>query len=174
MKSYIFSALFVIFVFSSLGVGGCKRPKEEVQQNKDFFSFMQDENHPLRKMGTTESQKLEGSYFLFVGNIQSETKTSVSFAWLNRLTNEYIFTEVPLSDIRLIVDSTHSTPQVKFILKRPNYFSGLESNSGRSPIESFEENSQLFFRYYLKRLQISCREEDWPENIQLPLNKPEK
>jgi hypothetical protein len=144
-----------------------------MKQNKDFFCFIQDENHPLRKMGTTQSQTLEGSYFLFVGNIQSETKTSVSFAWFNRLTNEYIFTEIPLSDIRLKI-TNDSTPQVKFILKEEDYFSGLESKSFESPIKSFEKDSQNFFRYYLKRLQISCQEKDWPENIQLPLNKSQK
>ena len=90
---------------------------ESKSKNDLFFSG----NHKLMSLNTYIAKEvngeLNGSYFVVVGgisgNISEKVEKKASFIWLNNK-NEYIFTDLPLSQVRFTIDNSIIQPYCKF------------------------------------------------------------
>jgi len=135
---------------------GCQRgplPPSQAEQ------ILQGE-HKLRKMAerTDINSRISGSFFLFVGDITGEVKTSVSvkFAWeMNDGT--YAISSLPLEKIRVKLDEKATTPTIKFRWVR--------WDRPRSAAQV-----QTLMDYYVSYAVVTVRESDWPIQVNLPLN----
>lgn len=115
--------------------------------------------HPLRRMVPTEetNSNLSGGYFLFYAEIKGETQTSqlVKFAWLMNDGISYSISSLPLEKIRVQFNDTISVPTIRYRWKWASQ--GLE-------------DIQLYMDNFVHYAVVTVREEDWPVQINLPLN----
>jgi hypothetical protein len=113
--------------------------------------------HPLRKLSTNSKTtgKISGDWFLFFGGLNGEmnTTTIVRFAWMLK-DSSYCISSLPIDKIR-IKFGYNETPTIKF---------RWESWSLELPTQEIMDK-HIFYAV------ITCREEDWPKDITLPLNK---
>lgn len=117
-------------------------------------------NHELRKMLTTKGIKgsavLSGFFVLGTGSINGDSRTStdlfVTFSWKGN-DGTYMVSTLPVSKFRFAFDDTVSKPTVKFRW-RPCY-------------ENCDDDKDALIEYVV----LTCRSQDWPRDVVLPLNK---
>ena len=119
--------------------------------------------HELRKMAerVETASRVSGSFFLVVGDFTATTKTKVliKFAWKMNDGRTYAISSLPLEKIRVEPDEKVMTPTIKFRW-RPY------------PILNNTPQPQELMDDYVVYAVITAREEDWPIQINLPLNTP--
>lgn len=117
--------------------------------------------HPLRKMVTKQSDKasLNGSFFLIFGEIrgQGETFTKVTFSWLMN-DSIYAISSLPIEKIRIKFIQSKEAPSIKFRWRPDDYI-------------YYGDNLQEIMNDLIIYALVTCREKDWPAEIQLPLNQ---
>lgn len=109
--------------------------------------------HELRrfKIATKEGYSWSESYFLLGGGGSGRTykETKVSFSWKMN-TGEYAISEIEIGKIRVRIDSTAIKPYIKFNWRA-----------------SQNTDLEYLFLYKVNYMVITCREEDYPININL-------
>jgi hypothetical protein len=116
--------------------------------------------HELRKMqnnkGPVSHSTLHGSFFLFTGAIDGSSETHpdilVTFAWKGN-DGTYLVSTLPVSRFRFKFDNTITAPTVKFRWQ-PCYSANCT-------------DKDTFIEYVV----LTCRESDWPTDVELPLNQ---
>lgn len=146
---------FLYLCLCLLAISCSKKEEQEESQ----ASIMLKGNHELRKMkdfvGVTSSSS--ASFFLIMGDQSQESKTEVcvKFSWkMNDGT--YAISSLPIEKFRIKLDSTATTPSIKFRWIR------YDSNH-------IAQTQELMDGYVCYAVLI-IREEDWPTEIKLPLN----
>lgn len=155
MKNFVFLSLLLLVAASCSLVSLPEDVKKEISGEKT-----------LRKMTSAMDQKTSGNsaFFLFAGSssLSSNSEVNVIFAW-KMTSNEYQITSVPVTKIRTVFDSLAVVPTVSF------YF--LKAFYTMSDGSTFNNQTQLFFNEHLAYIKIRVKPEDWPLDIQLPLNE---
>ncbi|PCI27758.1 hypothetical protein COB55_05115 [Candidatus Wolfebacteria bacterium] len=165
--------------------------KNRIKKHNDFIKNLK-KPHELMKMfvrttnikGQKTNSKKESSaaFFLIMGGSDSSeisssepinyNKTKVILSW--DYNGEFIISEIPLSKVRI---KYGDKPSVSIHLKSrivnndDYYLSDWEISSGYYLIRNrFNNNTQLFLNKNLAYIVVTCKKEDWSEQIQLPLN----
>ena len=151
----------IMFILSGFFMAGCKR--EKVEPLPSPAESILGGEHELRKMTerTEINSRASGSFFLFVGDFSSTAKTDikVKFAWKMNDGKIYAISSLPLEKMRVQFDNQISTPTIKFRWRRYPFVN-------RTP-----QPQELIDNYVVYAL-ITAREEDWPAQVNLPLNTP--
>lgn len=135
---------------------------------------------------------LRGGFFLFMGGMSGEYKegittkyvtTHVRFAW-DVKNNTYTITTLPLEKIKIKLVGEMETPTISFFLDESIYDKKVREYSNASGY-GYDRNwwvremAEILKNYYtpdtalsryLAYAIIETRDEDWPLNINLPLN----
>lgn len=154
MKNVILFFTFILMLcFSSCAE---EKAKPETQDGVDLL--LQGE-HQLRKMGTLigTNSKESRDFFLVSYSERKETNTvtQIKFAW--RMNDgQYAISSLPVEKFRVKLDGKATTPTIKFCWC-PN--SGINS----SLIQRIMDEKIVY-------ALITIREEDWPVDINLPMN----
>jgi hypothetical protein len=155
MKNFIFLSLLLLVASSCSLVSLPEKVKQEISGEK-----------VLRKMTSVTDQKTSGAsaFFLFAGSssFSSTSEVNVIFAW-KMTSGEYQTTSVPITKIRTVFDSLAVAPTVSFHFLNAFYT--------MSDACTFNDQTQLFFNEHLAYIKIRVKPEDWPLDIQLPLNE---
>jgi len=151
-KLDVFKYLFLLVFIVIMILFSCN--SNQMVNESQLSSYLKG-NHELRRFKTIEKQEsnLSGEFFLIGGTINGKTTTEtlISFSWkLN--SGEYCITELPLSKIRIHIDSTIITPYVKF------KWAGADLNI---------DDIQFILDKYVKYMIVYCKEEDFPYSINL-------
>ena len=156
MKTLIFFLALTLIV-------GCTDYNKEWKTA--YNSFLQG-SHELRKM---RSSQIEGGwqawFILGIGSAHSEDpKTQVTFAWKESVRGTYVISSVPIEHIRVKIDNSIKTPSIEFV--RDKWYDRTV----------FGERPDIDEMYgYIHRLPevsvviISCRDDQWIQDIRLPL-----
>lgn len=132
----------------------CTMPDPKDLQVESPAGEMLNGEHVLRRFNVSSKteQNIKGSYFLIAGQVESNTisKYTATFAWKTH-DDTYITTELPLSKIRVKIDSTANQPYVKFRWRPCNCTLNDINNS----------NSIILY------MVVHCKEEDYPLEINL-------
>lgn len=138
--------------------------------------------HKIRKMfvqdsQTTSGSRLGGLFFSFIS--ENQTVTNVRFCW--EISNKtYIVTTIPIEKVRIRLVEGGEAPNVSFFLDEFIIKETFEWEL-RGGMENVEKNltrilknymtPQETFSRFLAYATITVRGEDWPTNINLPVNK---
>lgn len=149
-------AVMLILLAGLSGVG-C----DNAQQKPSFAERMLGGEHKLRKMGERieTSSRISGGYFLFWGSLEGSatTNVTVTFAWrLNDGT--YAISSLPIEKIRIAFNEKAETPTIKF---------GWGSFCWGQTIQELMDSEGMLYAV------VTIRENDWPTQINLPLNNPQ-
>lgn len=114
--------------------------------------------HNLRKMSTSEGEsgKLSGSFFLIAGGVNASNVNTIRiyFSWQLK-DKTYAINHLPIEKIRVqITDKENQAPLIKY--------KWYGTNSKRSLQQYMDE--------YVQYAVIICKQSDWPEEINLPMN----
>lgn len=186
-----FAMLFILSPFIIITYQEATRLDYIQETSKGFYEAP----HELRKMFVRENEvtvkqpaeaELSGRFFLGIGSVHgtyrgaTETKsliTHVRFAWKIQ-DNTYTTTTLPLDKIRIKLVEEIGTPTVSFFLnsskiaESSNYppSDGLTSSETRTILENYYDTSEALTKY-LDYVVFTVRSEDWPADINLPLNQ---
>ncbi len=150
-------SMALVFLIGFFVVGCANRPELPSQAELILKG-----EHKLRKMverSETDS-RVSGGFFLIVGELSVSTTTKVlmKFAWeMNDGT--YALSSLPLEKIRVKFDEKATNPTIKFRWRRWRNMS-----IGTPQIQ------ELMDGYVLYAL-LTVRENDWPAQVSLPLNR---
>jgi hypothetical protein len=173
-----------------LALSGCGRygtdPASEVQA---FYGSQ----HQLRKMFCNPEVKTEpakgelsGGWFLFMGGVDGKytgekqyVVTNIRFAWEIE-NNTYTITTLPLNRVRVKLDETVKAPTVSFMVDGNAITKAYLSHSSKASCgeEYYNEfkrsvtdyySPHKVFNKYLQYIVITVRPEDWPNDINLPM-----
>jgi hypothetical protein len=154
MKGITALLVFLLVVIFAAGCAQSPPPPSQAEQ------ILRGE-HLLRKITerTDINSVISGSFFLFVGNLNSTTKTTIAvkFAWKMNDGIYYALSSLPLEKIRVKFDEKAITPTIKFRWRPWN-------GNGTAQIQDLMENYVLY-------AVITAREKDWPIQVNLPLNQ---
>lgn len=113
--------------------------------------------HELRRLSasTFNSTKASGSFFMFVGDfsLKQTEQVKVMFSWK---TNDgtYTISTLPVEQIRIKIDSTKDKPTVKFKWRE------TKKDLNYTALHDIVRHRVIY-------ALITCKEEDWPENVNL-------
>ncbi|MFA5127530.1 MAG: hypothetical protein WC457_00825 [Patescibacteria group bacterium] len=123
--------------------------------------------HLLRKMisNSATSTNTTGGFFIFSGSFNSSSKTEmiVRFAW-KMDEDTYVLSSIPIEKIRVKIHNDTKTPTISFKLE-PDCYTYRWANPPENYIDAILENCV----YYAT---ITAKDNDWPTQIDLPLNQP--
>ena len=141
----------LLLLFLSMFLVGCMGPMPDHMKGE----------HKLRKMVEVIGQKgeISGGFFLLSGAFtgSSEVKRTITFAWYNSYSDAYVISTMDIEHVMVKIADV-STPTVRFIFTR-------------SDIYTDEMNDPFYiFRRYVRYIRITCKAEDWPVDVQMPLN----
>ena len=129
-----------------------KEQREREQQNAFIAG-----KHSLRKFRVFDQANGESysSFFLIGGSTQTsvDIDRKIGFYWLSN-DQEYIYTTVDMTDVRVVIDSTAHTPFIEFQWKDSGY---------DDHYVSVQDNIEYGLRY----LMIHAKEEDFPQDVNL-------
>ncbi len=151
MRNILIAILILMALGAIILMGGCGQKDNELTKGQ----------HPLRKMVSQNNIKQSfGGFFLFgLGSIggQSENNIRVHFSWL---TNDgtYAITSAPIEKFRIKIDNNVQNPFIEFI----------DTSRGQMVYRTIEKFLDYCPPNYIL---VTCRDEDWPKDIQLPLNR---
>lgn len=143
-------------------LSACNGPEDYTTYNNRLAGQYSAKERPLRKMRQSISQNstLSGSaFFLFGfggGNItgQSKSEPTVTFAYLDD-DGSYRILTLPFDCIRIRLKQTKD-PTIRILVK-------------------WQTGMQGFTEYDIKDcvigVEIQCREEDWPIDVELPMDR---
>lgn len=140
--------LSIVLIIATL-LFACGPPTDE---NSNAGKLLEGK-HKLRRFQLT-TKKHEGwsaSYFLFTGHASGgkHIEQKIKFAW-QAPTGEYVVSELPLTKIRVKLDSTIKEPYVTFRWTRDN-----------------SENSDYLMDYSIQYMVVYCTEEDYPMRVNI-------
>jgi len=119
--------------------------------------------YKLRKMMQMkdENSRLREDFFLILGSISGESKTEIKivFSWESEK-DTYAITSIPITLVKIKLDENIQTPTVRFFWK---FNSRYHSDYDRV-------TDDLGIKGVLDYALITCRSEQYPEEINLPLN----
>ncbi len=104
--------------------------------------------------GEHQLQKMGGSYFLVAGSAAGKSEVSVSFAWLMNDEKTYALSSLPIGKLRVQFNEATEVPTIKFRWR------GCVS---ATEIQYVMNNCVVYGL-------ITAREQDWPLQVNLPLN----
>ena len=151
MKTRIILLLCAIATCIALqSCSGCSHESKKSRQERIFEG-----SHKLRRFSTRENNVSEshssGGFFLFMGGYSSSSNSyseiTVKFALLDNEGN-YVLSELSYDKIRVHIDSTVTTPYVKF-------------NWHTYPCYGFDLMCSINY------MVVYCREEDFPSAIDI-------
>ncbi len=143
---HAFSALLIVAMLVMATAQSCASRKEQ-----SYAGITLAGDHQLRKMVNIKSTDASGSFFLFVGSFAQHETLKVSFAWkLNDGT--YAISTLPMDKIRVRIDNNITVPTIKFRW-RSGYFREIQD----------------MMDYKVIYAVITCKDSDWPQQINLPL-----
>lgn len=142
--------LFTISLLLTLLFTSC------IDDNTQLYNKVLGGNHELRKFNvkTTKSESTSGWYFVVMGGYSknSTESTTVRFYFLNN-NNEYQLMEKPLNKVNIKIDSTVTTPYVKFYWEK--------SDNRDSTMINY------MYEYDITRVVIYCQEKDFQPEINI-------
>lgn len=161
IPTIIFLHMLTLLVPVSMLISSCQTNEERMEIEK-----IQHEASPAYKIlgGTHELRRLKssvknqyrasGSYFLIAGgfNASGEQKTVATFSF-KMADGNYAIAELPVTKIRVHVDSTITVPYVTFEW-------GGTWHSQQYSIDRLME-------YYVSYMVLHCKEEDYPVDINI-------
>ncbi len=131
-------------------------------------------NCSLRKMlPSKEHEVTQGSasgwFFLFAGQANGSysetTETTVTFAW--EYNGSYVISTVPLQKMRVrISDLDTAPPSVTLVVNKGGCGFTLDGIGSE-----FNSNQNGFLDKFIDYVEVTCRSEDWPTEISLPLQR---
>lgn len=152
-----FLAIFSIVLISATTLGCAEPPNKG-----DTLTSILGGEHNLRRMAEKTEKNFEahGSFFLLMGDIhaKSEEKIVVKFAWQMN-DGIYAIGSLPLEKIRVRLSEKAASPTISFGFE-PGYYPCFGNH-----------NIEMIFQELVHYAVITCKESDWPINVQLPLNK---
>jgi len=158
MKNWIVSLISCVVI-----VSGCDlEPQTKTELGQDtILNKMLEGEHQLIKMinHNGSHSRAAGAFFLIAGGFISKGKSGikVTFSW--RMDDgTYAISSLPIEKIRMQLVESISTPTIRFHWKNP-FIHYAEEPEPQEVMDS-----------YVKRAVITCKPEDWPTNVQLPLN----
>ncbi len=142
--------LIIAIIISVILLQACGKGKETESELSPILSG----NHELRRFSVRESTVSTGGFFLLFGSYRSDEIMTVKFAWKS-LDDEYIISELPISKIRVKIDSTIAVPYIKFRWS----VNGMYVNK-YSDMESVFRNNIIY-------AVVVCKDEDWAIKIDM-------
>ena len=146
---HLFSVVLMIVMLTMAATQACvdDRPAESYAGN-----ILAGE-HQLRKMIGVAPSESNGSFFLFVGSFSQSEALKVSFAWKMR-DGTFAISTLPIEKIRVKINNAVTIPTIKFRWTM-----------------SDQEDIQWIIGEHVLYAVITCKDSDWPQDIQLPLQK---
>lgn len=116
--------------------------------------------HQLREMNsqTGTAGHMSGNFLGFSGSAGSQTE--VTFAWKAN-DGSYVISTIPIEELRIRFDPRASIPTIEF--SRARGMNGIDYSTYGDDIQGYLKNFLIYGT-------LTIREEDWPKNIELPLN----
>ena len=139
--------LLIICVLTSLLVG-CSYERPESPIGKALSG-----THELRKFKVVNKtkSKISGQYFLLAGSINGETTQETKILFSFKLPNgDYGMGELRMDEIRVHIDSTITTPYVKFRWVYGEYGASMRQ-----------------IMNHVVYMVVYCKEEDFPYDVKL-------
>lgn len=160
-----------------------------------YYQMRLEGSHKLRKMFHSDEEmtikepgkgNLSGGFFFFMGGISGNYKegtevksvvNNVRFAW--EIENStYVITTLPLEKIRIKIvekgEPTASFSLNKFAINNGvlegGFFSPRKYDEVARILRNYYNPSETFARY-LEYVVFTVKSEDWPVNINLPVNQ---
>lgn len=116
-------------------------------------------NHPLRKMITVDRARARAYSGLFFFSYSGTSDRMLTFSWLMN-DGTYAISTLHIEEMRVVLDPKATQPSIKFRWVR----------SGRTPTTP---TPQSLMNQNVLYAVVTVRPEDWPIDVQLPLNNPE-
>jgi hypothetical protein len=146
-------------------LAGCCDERGDISTRK-FFG----EARPMRHVIQTTSQNgsLDGAFFLFAGAVSGRTSTQsiVKFSWKNS-DDTWIISSIPMERVRVKLQPNATTPTVSF-----GIYCHAPAGEGICPADDTLESDgpqAVIDGGYVQYVTFTCRPEDWPINLQMPL-----
>jgi hypothetical protein len=137
------------------------------EQQPSRYGLMLAGAHKLRKMQERENDRMSfGGFFVFgVGAVggRGETVTMIKFAWQTP-DGIYAISSMPIEKIMVRISETAEVPTIEFY--HPGY-TRIGSSCNSMELQEVIDNR-------IGYAVITCREQDWPTDVQLPLNREAK
>ncbi len=166
-KSKLFYFVLIPLLFALFTGEGCVQSQKPPRVQE----FLGGERQ-LRKLVTNSGSdiKIHFSFFGTSANIKGQLCITFSWFWVDD--SSYSFVSVPLSKTKVKLVDTLEIPTVEIKFSNDNWDNGYTNrfgdvrnmNQARESINNLVEN-------YATWVVIRCKGSDWPENIELPLNK---
>lgn len=154
----------VVLGFVSLFLASCEKMEQQKAAN-DLKEQRESEQqnafiagtHSLRKFRVFDEANGQSysSFFLIGGSTQTSVNIDrkIGFYWLSN-DQEYLYTTVDMTDVRVVIDSTAHIPFIEFQWKNSGY---------DDHYVSVQDNIEYGLRY----LMIHAKEEDFPQDVSL-------
>lgn len=172
----IIAIIFVVCVCS--GVYALEKKKaEKIKKADDRIEEILSGKHELRKLAEYDkkisSWSAGGGFFAFVGggsaSGSSTTVKEVRFSWKMN-DGKYAFSELKLDRVFVAIDDNIESPTVEFSYTKPGWKRLYESHEvNKLFYETFVKDERC--AYIIGAVTFTCRSEDWPTQIYMPMNK---
>lgn len=192
------SVSIILIAMNMIASGCAEYTKNPLSEVKEFYEtphqlrkmFSKEEEVTVRKPG---EGSFSGGFFMFIGGVSgdyqegTETKynsTHIRFAWEIK-DSTYIITTLPIEKVRIRLTTQAETPTVSFVLDefvvnalfdeltKDRRYSWAEehvaNDLGRILKNYFDPNEA--FSKFLAYAVFNVKSEDWPTNINLPINQ---
>lgn len=121
MKRLFLIVLMFLIVFcsncSQEYLDSVKAEREYYKTNKSIADLYFGGNHKLLSLKNyidiKDSTYIKSGFFCFLYRSSKENERKASFVWLNNR-NEYVFTEIPICNVRFQINDTIKEPYCKF------------------------------------------------------------
>lgn len=102
---------------------GFEKSQENAKKYFKEYGFLGEHNLNKIKSDNQLSGKISGSYFLVAGSISGDFKTNKNYSFYWEISeNNFIFTAIPASKFRFIIDNSKITPTVEFIFDLRGFY----------------------------------------------------
>lgn len=192
-------SILVVLIIMGLAMVGCKPyDRNPLNEVGGFYEaphqlrkmFIKDQEMTVKEPG---KGYLSGGFFLFIGGVSGDYKegteakyvvTNVRFAWEIK-DNTYVITTLPLEKIRIRIVEKVETPTASFFLDEfavneafRSAVNGYTVGEGKKKVErglgrilkNYYDPHEAISKY-LAYVVFTVRSEDWPANINLPVNQ---
>lgn len=178
------SLLIVLTLLVGYGSTGCGRKSAIPATPHPIVTYFAGD-HALRKFVTSQSRPEQVTrqeshwWFLIVGaggkkdimvGKQHLEDVKIVFYWQLH-DGTYGISELPLRDIRVEIDSTVTNPMIRFELEQTSdYYYRSEYYRDRTLADLTKSHVGEMVNNHVAYAVLRVRAEDWPINVQLPLN----
>ncbi|MBI3632764.1 MAG: hypothetical protein HY226_00575 [Candidatus Vogelbacteria bacterium] len=167
--SFRFVTIVLALALSMFGLSGCNLDRPDGTEYQLFLG-----KHALHKIAPTVIKTQtggEGSFFICYGTYSggsTEVKRLVTFSWYSKIEDAYITSTVPLEKVRVRVKEGLKERSAAFELYFQNDTSSLNAINYRLRTQGPQD---VFNDGYILNVTFTVAPEDWPVNIQMPLNQ---